>query len=685
MTPYGRLAPFIREYIHREKWRDLRLIQGAAIGTLFDTTDNVLIASGTASGKTEAVFFPVLSMLAALSGENSCPKPVALYISPLKALINDQYERLTHIVSVEGGESAVKIWRWHGDVSAAHKKQFIEAPEGILLITPESLEALLLRHARKLNTIFGSLFFIIIDEVHVFMGSDRGAQLLCQLARIDGAAANSFRRRRIGLSATLGDYGGAQQFLSQGSENTVTVISDEGAAAGRKLSLALDAFTDPSVFYRALYQQCADKRAIIFTNSRLEAEETMAALRKWGKRQGEADIFHIHHGSVSSAHRADAEAKLKHSEGPMVTAATATLELGIDIGDLDRIIQIGPPWSVSAFVQRIGRSGRRSGRAEMYFALMQNAKCESPDGLFRRTPASLPWDLLRTIAVIELYLGERYIEEPVDKPLPLSLLVHQILAALASLGEHSAETLARRVLSLPPFAKIAAADFHLVLRHLERCLMITKTEEGGLILGLEGERIVNKHSFYSVFTGEMQYRVLLEGNELGTINFVPPPLSVITVGGRYWQVDRVDGFRKEIAVSATSDSGSERIWRGQGGGFHRRIAQKMAALLAGNAAVSTTGASRPFPYLSQFARASLDAGRTDAREWGLPKEALICGAVDNGADAAAPGAASGDVAGARSTERTRTEYAREFFLFPWEGSAGMRTIDVFLRDRAIRR
>ncbi|MDR2181579.1 MAG: DEAD/DEAH box helicase, partial [Treponema sp.] len=626
-SSFERLAPFIREYIFREKWRSLRPVQEAAVRALFDTTDNLLVAAGTASGKTEAVFFPLLSVLAASSGGQPGPRPTALYISPLKALINDQYERLARIVRTESGGNAVRIWRWHGDVGADHKNQFIETPGGILLITPESLEALLLRHARKLDKLFGALFFIVIDEVHVFMGSDRGAQLLCQLARIEsGAGERGFRRRRIGLSATLGDYEGAKRFLSPGSGAPAALVSG-GGTDGRTIALALEAFTDSEIFYRALYRQCRDKRAIIFTNSRLEAEETMAALRALGKRLGEADIFHIHHGSVSAAQRGETEATLKHGEGPVVTAATATLELGIDIGDLDRIIQIGPPWSVSAFVQRIGRSGRRNGRAEMYFALMQAGVVAGGDFLGDGPrPAALPWDVLRTIAVLELYLGERWIEEPAEKPLPFSLLVHQILAALASLGEHRPEALERRVLSLPPFAKITATDFRVLLRHLEQCGMIGKTEEGGLILGLEGERIVNRHGFYSVFTGERQYRVLFEGRELGTINFAPAPLSVITVGGRYWQVDRVDAFLGEIAVSATGDSGSERIWRGQGGRLHRRIARQMYALLAGGA----SSESAAFPYLGPFARASLDAGRAAAREWGIPGKALAGGAGTRG-------------------------------------------------------
>ncbi|MDR1389466.1 MAG: DEAD/DEAH box helicase [Treponema sp.] len=644
MTPFQRLAPFIREYVHREKWAGLRPLQEAALKAFFDGADNVLVASPTASGKTEAVFFPVLSILAGASAgrRESAQKPTAIYISPLKALINDQYERLTAVTGAADGETPVKIWRWHGDVSAAHKEKFLEDGEGLLLITPESLEALLLRHSGKCRRLFGALFFAIIDEVHVFMGSDRGSQLLCQLARIREFSPDIICRR-AGLSATLGDYEGARRFLSSGSGLDAVLVTDKNSSSsGRTLSLAVDTFTSDDQFYQELYTQCRDKRTIIFANSRLEAEETIAALKKRGRQRGETDIFYIHHGSVSASHRNETEEKLKHLDGPMTAAATATLELGIDIGDLDRIIQVGPPWSVSAFVQRIGRSGRRSGISQMFFALKQ-----------RQAPFPLPWDLLRTVAVIELYLKERWIEEPEEKPLPYSLLVHQILAALASQTQSpaldSCGGFAQKILALPPFTSIPPSDFYLLLGHLERCGMIGRTGEGGLLLGLEAEHIVNNHGFYSVFPDEQWYRVLLEGRELGKINFVPEPLSVITVGARYWQVDRIDGLRREITVSASNDSGSERIWRGQDGGVHRRVVQKMRSLLDDDSLA---------PYLGLSARAALGEGRITARKWEISRSTIISGAEG--------------------------ESDREFFIFPWEGSKEMRVMDLFLKHAEVR-
>ncbi|MDR1929943.1 MAG: DEAD/DEAH box helicase [Treponema sp.] len=649
--PFERLAPFIREYIYSEKWSALRDIQRSAINAIFDGREHLLIAAGTAAGKTEAVFFPVISLLASfprgassgvspedLSGSPPA-RPLVLYISPLKALINDQFARLGSIIEHGGLEEDVRLWRWHGDVPSDHKKKFLQNPGGILQITPESLEALLLRHARRMKGIFGSLIFAVIDEVHAFMESDRGAQVLCQLARIEEAAGIGGQVRRIGLSATLGDYEGAASWLALGTDRKTALLG--GGRGGRKISIALDCFWERALIpgkdgaaearrrqMEALYEQCRDKRAIIFANSRLEAEESAAALKKIAARRGERDIFFVHHGSVSSLDRSEAEAGLKSKEGPAVSAATATLELGIDIGELDRIIQIGPPWSVSAFVQRLGRSGRRSGRAEMYFTMTEE-----------HSRTGIPWKLLRTMAVIELYIREQWIEPPDEKPLPYSLLLHQTLAVLASLGEHSAAALRKRMLSLPPFLTIAVEDISLLLDYMERCGLVQKTEEGNVILGLEGERIVNRHSFYPVFPGEDQYRVIQEGREVGTVNFVPPPGSVIAVGGINRLVTGIDGLRREIRVIVSEAGGGGKLWRGGGGGIHRRVSAAVKIMLEEETVP---------PYLTAPAKEALEGGRRSARTLGLLEKPVV----------PAEGA---------------------FLIAPWQGSAGLRTLETLLK------
>ncbi|MDR0402580.1 MAG: DEAD/DEAH box helicase [Treponema sp.] len=663
---YSRLAPFIREYIYSQKWSAMRRIQEAAVHEVFDGTGHILIASGTASGKTEAAFLPLLSILANAAGPNTTdagkpgPKPLVLCVSPLKALINDQYERLGKIIAGEN----IGLWRWHGDAPENHKKRFLADPGGILLITPEALEALLLRQAGNIGRVFAGLVFVVIDEVHIFMGSERGRQLICQLARIERECTGpetenraGRRVRRLGLSATLWDYDGGLAWLSQGTEIPAVVISEPDRK--RRVSLAVDYFNGGEAgasgnFYRALYEQCRNRRAIVFANSRLEAEQCAASLRRAAR--GESGVFYVHHGSVASPFRDEAEEKLKSGEGPSVVVATATLELGIDIGDLDRILQIGPPWSVSAFVQRLGRSGRRNGRPEMYFSVYDHAargRIESAGPEL----SSIPWDLLRTVAVIELFLGEKWIEPPEEKPLPYSLFAHELLAVLGSLGEHSAAALGGRLFALPPFARssITRDDFALILRHFRRCGYVDKTAEGGLILGVEGEKIVNRYGFYSVFPGEETFRVLFEGREMGTVNFAPPPGTSIAVAGRLWTVENVDGGRREIRVKESEKTGQDgsRLWGGGGGHIHRRIAEKVKAVLS----AARTG----YAYLSPAAGAALERGRRLARETGILEKAA----------AAAP--------------RKAGDLFTRLYICPWLGASGMRTVDAFLKNSPVRK
>ncbi|MDR2110652.1 MAG: DEAD/DEAH box helicase, partial [Spirochaetaceae bacterium] len=634
---FSRLAPFVREYIYEKKWDALNAIQDRAIGAILDGTGHILIASGTASGKTEACFFPVISLLAGKAPP--APSVAVLYVGPLKALINDQAERLGEILS----RAAVPLWRWHGDVSGAHKNKLLENPSGILQITPESLEALLLRRPDKIKPLFQGLSFIIIDEVHAFMGTDRGAQLLCQMGRIRAAAGSV--PRRIGLSATLGDYTQALRWLGAGSAGETTLI--RGGETKKRFRVAVDYFrkdgpvkpgprrgkspgvradSAESAYYRELYRQSRNipprgdesranraeanreragraGKCVIFTNSRLEAEETIARLREMAAKRREGNVFRIHHGSVSRMFRIEAEDELREKEGPLVVAATATLEMGIDIGNLDRIIQIGPPHGVASFLQRLGRSGRRKDSAEIYFTALERG--DDDDGL--------PWTLLRTIAVIQLYLEEKWIEDSPSRPLPYSLLCHQTFAILASLGEQEPAELARRVLSLPPFGEIPAEDFRELLLHLIGGGYIQKIEGKNLIIGLEAEEIVNDFSFYAVFPDEEAFRVIFGGRELGTVHFPHPRGSNLALAGRYWRVEEVDRGHREIFV-VPGESGEERIWRGGGAELHRRIPERMRAVLA---------EERIYPYLSGRARDRLLEARRYARKTGLVEKNFI--------------------------------------------------------------
>jgi ATP-dependent Lhr-like helicase len=660
VDPYARLAPFVREYIYEKKWKALRDIQEETIAAVLDGEKHLLIAAGTAAGKTEAAFFPILTRLKA--------RPVhslgALYISPLKALINDQARRLEDLLA----RGDLPLWSRHGDIPETAKRKLPEDPRGILQITPESLEALLIRRRSQLGALFRELAFIVIDEVHAFMGNDRGSQVICQICRIE--EETGCRPRRIGLSASLGNYEEALQWLAQGSGREAALI--RSAETGKEVRIALDYFrmagTEGEAFYGLLYEQCRNRtlpggkkaplgKCLIFTNSRLEAEETIVRLRKIAGERGEEDIFRVHHGSISVLLREEAERKLKEETGPVVTAATASLELGIDIGDLDRIIQIGPPRSAAAFVQRLGRSGRRTGRPEIYFTV--------PDDTPRRDPMdAVPWSLLRGIAIIELYLREKWTEPAPPRPYPFSLLCHQTLSVLASLGEQRPADLARRVLSLPVFSRITEEDYRELLARLIDLGYLQKTGEGTIIIGLEGEPVVNHYSFYPVFPDERVYRITEGGRDLGTVNFLPPPGSVIVLAGRYWRVGGTGAEGGEIPVSPAG-AGGERVWRGAGAEIHPRIVQEMKTVLAGE---------KDYPCLTERARKRLDEARRYSRSIGLTGVPGESAAGDPLSEASFVG----------GIPKEGPEGRVPFFLVPWSGSRSMGTLLVLLQNETCR-
>lgn len=598
-TAFERYAPFIQEYIYRKKWTDLREVQVEACEAILDSDSHVIIASGTASGKTEAAFFPMLTLL-----EQNPSKSIGImYIGPLKALINDQFLRLNDLLD----EQDIPVWPWNGDVSQSFKKRALTRAQGILQITPESLEALLMRHSADAHRLFGDLRFIVIDEIHALMGEDRGLQVLCLMSRLERIAG--CRPRRIGLSATLNDYQPAMDFLSAGSEKNTMAVGLQSHK--RTVSLCAESFILPQdelaaarikeQYNQFLYDNSHLQKCLIFTNSRSNAEEIIASMKDIARTHGERDVFHVHHGSISNALRQEAELALKENAGPTVAAATLTLELGIDIGDLDSTIQLGAPYTCSSFVQRLGRSGRRTGKSKMMFV---NLHEESEDsGLY-----SLPWDLLRSIAIIQLYLEERWVEPFEQKKKPFSLLVHQTLSALMTYGELSPADLARNVLLLPPFKNsISAQEYKDLLRHMLQEDYLQRMDNGGLIVGLKGEKRTAHYTFYAVFKDEDAYRVVSQDGEVGTLNKCPEVGEVFVLGGRAWQTLSVDADKKKVFVALTK---SNRIpyWTGASGDIHACIVQRMRKVLEEDTI---------YPYLQPQAAKLLEDARRTSRELGL--------------------------------------------------------------------
>ncbi|MBD2163420.1 DEAD/DEAH box helicase [Calothrix membranacea FACHB-236] len=566
---FTRLAPFIQEYIYEHNWTELRPAQIAACKVIFDTDAHLLVAAATAAGKTEAAFLPVVTQL----HETPSTTIGALYIGPIKALINDQFERLNGLLKA----ADIPVWHWHGDVSQSHKNKLLKNPKGILQITPESLESLLVNKHNDLTRLFGDLRFVVIDEIHAFMGSERGCQIICQLQRL--ANITQTQPRRIGLSATLGDYSMAEDWLRSGTEKLV--ITPKIEAGKRQIKLAVEHFylndevdeIEVTPYDRYLFNLSKSRKCLIFANNRTQTESVIASLRRIATEQASPDIYHVHHGSISASLRQQAENAMREPHNPAVTAATLTLELGIDIGHLERVIQLDSPLSVASFLQRLGRTGRRGEAADMRFVC-----AETQPSLEAPLPQQIPWQLLQCIAIIQLYLEERWIEPIKPVKYPLSLLYHQTMSILSATGELSPAALAKQVFSLPSFAEISPEDFKLLLRYLIDIDHIHKTETGKLIIGLAGEKIVNKFQFYAVFADNQEYTVKQGGTEIGSILKPPPVGNQFALAGRTWEVVEID-FKTRVINAKPVEGKASIYWRGGSGIIHTKVLQRMRQVL----------------------------------------------------------------------------------------------------------
>jgi ATP-dependent Lhr-like helicase len=613
-NPFHKLAPFIQEYIYAHAWTELRAVQVEACRVIFETDAHLLLATGTASGKTEAAFLPVLTLL-----HNDPPATIGvLYIGPTKALINDQFIRLDALLN----EAHMPVWHWHGDVSQSHKNKLMKDPKGVLQITPESMESLLINKGTQLVRMFGDLRFIVIDEVHVFMGSDRGRQVLCQLQRL--ARFIRTQPRRIGLSATLGDYTQAENWLKSGTDRSV--VTPKVEAKQKSIRLAVEHFFVPKPssaaeesketadfnhpYFKYIFEiSRARKKCLIFANSRGETESVIATMRQIAEVQQAADIYHVHHGSIAAPLREAAEDAMRDSDKPAITAATVTLELGIDLGQLDRVIQLGTPPSVSSFLQRLGRSGRRGQPSEMWCVHDE----EEPTGK-ELIHDQIPWQLLHCIAVIQLYLEERWIEPIRTVGYPFSLLYHQTMSTLASVGELSPAALAQRVLTLSPFGQISEDDYRELLQHLIKIQHIEQTEERGFIIGLAGEQIVRNFRFYAVFPDSDEFSVKDESKEIGSIAAPPPVGERFALAGRTWEVLDVDLKRK--LVYAKRIRGKVPVYWSNlnGANIHTKILQRMRKVLFEDV---------EYAYLQGGARTRLKEARWLARHAALDKHNVV--------------------------------------------------------------
>ncbi|MCM4084615.1 DEAD/DEAH box helicase [Paractinoplanes hotanensis] len=641
---YARYHPAVQQWIYNQGWDRLRDVQERAAALISAGQRDVIIASATASGKTEAALLPICSALARRQEQGFGSGVAALSVSPLKALINDQYERLAGLADPLG----LRVHRWHGDAPASGKARVLRAPEGLLLITPESLEALFVRHGDRVSRIFSGLRYVVIDELHSFIGTERGAQLQALLHRVEEAIGR--RVPRIALSATLGDFSAAADFLRPRGGAEVAVVSS--TEPGGEIRLQVRGYVHPATQPEP-GQEPADRAAIadhlfrtlgrtdnlVFANSRAAVEVYADMLTQRAARAQVPARFLAHHGSLSKEVREHVEERLKDPGTPVTAICTSTLELGIDVGSVDSVAQIGAPPTVSGLRQRLGRSGRRPGQPAVLRTYVTEPELSS--GI---APAdTLRPELFQTVAMTELLISAWY-EPPDDTGLHLSALIQQILSISARHGGARAGRLFTTLCETGPFRRVDRATFARLLRDMGRRQLLEQSADGALLPGREGERLLGHYSFYASFHTSLDYRLVADGYTLGSLPVDRPilPGALLIFSGARWRVISVDTAQRVIELTA-AEAGKPPVFPGAGGEIADQVRRRMFQLYR----------SGDIPgYLDAPARTLLAEGRAAFHAYG------------------------------HSTRRIFAQDS-DTLLFPWRGDRIMNTLAAVLGMRGL--
>lgn len=628
----------VQRWIWAQKWTELRDIQERAITPVLAGGKDIIISAATAAGKTEAAFLPACSSLA-----HAPAKSIGiLYISPLKALINDQYRRLLSLCDA----LELPLTPWHGDVLQSAKNKQLRDPLGIVLITPESLESLLLNRGAWCHTAFADLRYVIIDEFHAFLGSERGRQLQSLLHRLEFLLGKTVPR--VALSATLGDMEQVADALRPHKVFPYEIISSAALQSDVKIQVrgycepAGDDCDRPGAFERVtedLFRLLRGKSHLIFANSRKRTEEVAVALADSCAQHNVPNEFFPHHGSLSKELREGLEKRLQEDRLPTSAACTMTLELGIDIGHVDSIAQITAPHSVSSLRQRLGRSGRRGEASILRMFITENELTNKSHVTDR-----LRMETFQCVAMINLLLKKWY--EPADAgQFHFSTLVQQVLSVVGYYGGVRADQLWSLLCGTGPFGNVEQKMFAALLRALGAQELLTQTHDGLLVLGVRGERMVEHFTFYSAFNTPEEYRLEHEGRALGSIP-VTMPLTVgqlILFAGKRWEVLQVAEEEKRISLKPAKGGRPPRF-DGQGQVLHDVIRKEMRALYQSE--------YQPV-FCNQEALSLFEEGRRCYRELELDAASMV-------------------------------QLGSTVHIFPWLGDKAVNTITVVLRNAGLK-
>lgn len=535
----------VQRWIWNQGWTSLLEIQENTIPLVLSGRCDIIVSAPTGGGKTEAVFLPIISrMLKKSIGLGY----FVLYISPLKALINDQTRRLTDLCE----EIGVGVTSWHGDIPGAKKSQSFKEPSGILIITPESLESVLMHRREGLTQAFSNLRYIVIDEIHSFVGKERGKQIQSLISRIDFIAGRTIPR--IGMSATLSDFEDIKRFIRP--DRSIPCEVPKAGEQSHEIQVLVKEYlsrednNSNEQIAEDLFLRLRKSNNLVFTQSRATAESYTILLSEIAKREGVPNEFLIHHSSIDKEDRRFLEKTLQEGRKPTTAICTSTLELGIDVGSVKSVAQIGTCPSVSSLRQRLGRSGRRDAPSILR---VYNVDSDKPNDVI----ACLSFPLIQNIAMIELIKENKYEPYNVDR-YHFSTLVQQILSVLAQYGSFYPKEGWMLLCKNGAFRNVSPDMFLELLHGLGENRIVSQTHAGQIVIGEIGEKIVKDIDFYAAFTAFPEVLVIEKksGKHIGTINAALKEGSILILSGRYWLVLEREKSGSRLFVEQTRAQGA---------------------------------------------------------------------------------------------------------------------------------
>ena len=548
MDTYNMLKKEIRRYIYDQKWQQFTKIQDHSIKLYSESEDNLILIAPTASGKTEAAFLPAINSI-----ENWEEGIKIVYISPLIALINDQFNRISELCKY----MEITVTRWHGEASQSKKRDILKNPKGILLITPESLEALFVTKSDRVRKLFYNVENIIVDEIHSFIGSNRGIQLKSLLERMSLYIKNN-NPRMIGMSATVSEenYLDLKEIFQ--NKRITKIIRDKGK---NELKIDCNFYSNEIAALNKIYEYSKTETMLVFPNTRQKVEMIAANLKKKSQKEKKYISYFSHHASVSKNIRTMVENFAKESNKNLFTiCCTSTLELGIDIGAVDSIVQYNAPHSVSSLAQRLGRSGRRTGINNLHFISDEK------------------WDLLQGLSAISIYKKGKVDKIDVVKK-PYDVMAHQILSLIVEKSEINLSEFKKIIQKYQTWKNIEYEEFSNICNHLlkEKYIEIL---DNSIIAGVNLEKLLKKAEFYTQFKVEEMYSVYNNQSKIGEL-----PLDIrlnvndnIYLAAGIWKIKKVEEEIKKIFVEKAKD-GKPPMFLGEVGEITDELRKEMKKIL----------------------------------------------------------------------------------------------------------